>query len=196
MAAPRKPRPVPQELALLYEFVNSLDARRFLQGGVPHVAGDELGTVQALEAWMRHHGLLEIGAKLSRGDHEKAMELRGALRGVLRLAPSDRRAGADGARLNTAAANFSLIVEITEGYGVRLQPRRRSALSGLGAVLAELHHAAEIGNLDRLKMCASDECRWAFYDRSRPGTRRWCSSLLCGNREKTRAYRTRQRVRA
>ena len=32
-----------------------------------------------------------------------------------------------------------------------------------------------------------------FYDRSKPTTRRWCSSLLCGNRQKTRAYRARQR---
>jgi predicted RNA-binding Zn ribbon-like protein len=67
-------------------------------------------------------------------------------------------------------------------------------LSGLGRVLVDLHHAAEIGNLDRLKMCASDECQWVFYDRSKPATRRWCSSTICGNREKTRAYRTRRRV--
>lgn len=194
MAAPRKIPPIPRELALLCEFVNSLDLRQFVQGGVPHVAGDEVASVGALEAWMRGHGLLEIGARLSRGDHEKAMALRGALRGFLRLAPSDRRAGPDTARLNAVAANFPLIVEITEGYGIRLQPQRCGASSGLGRILADLHHAAEIGNLDRLKMCASDECQRVFYDRSKPATRRWCSSALCGNREKTRAYRTRQRV--
>jgi predicted RNA-binding Zn ribbon-like protein len=192
MAAPRKPPPVPQELALLYEFVNSLDVRRFVQGGVPHVAGDDLASVGALEAWMRGHGLLEIGARLSRNDHEKAIALRGALRRFLHLAPSDRRAGAEASGLNAAAANFPLIVE-TGGCGIQLQPQRRDASSGLGRILADLHHAAEIGKLDRLKTCASDQCQWLFYDRSKPATRRWCSSALCGNREKTRAYRTRQR---
>jgi hypothetical protein len=33
--------------------------------------------------------------------------------------------------------------------------------------------------LDRLKMCASEECRWVFYDRSKPGTGRRCASALC-----------------
>jgi hypothetical protein len=189
----RKSSLVPRELALLYEFANSLDVRQFVQGGVPHTAGDGLASVVALEAWMRSHGLLKTGARLGRGDHEKAIELRSALRGFLRLAPSDRHAGADTARLNAAAANFPLIVEIIEGHGVQLEPQWRGALSGLGRIFVDLHHAAEIGNLDRLKACASDECQWVFYDRSKPATRRWCSSTLCGNREKTRAYRNRQR---
>ena len=131
----------------------------------PHTAGDRLASVVALEAWMRNHGLLETGVGLSRGDYEKAMKLRDALQGFLRRAPFDRRAGADATRLNAAAANFPLIVEIIEGHGVQLQPQCRGALSGLGKVLVDLHHAAEIGKLDRLKTCASDECQWVFYDR-------------------------------
>jgi hypothetical protein len=35
----------------------------------------------------------------------------------------------------------------------------------------------------------------SFYDRSKPGNRRWCSSVLCGNREKTRSYRGSGRLR-
>jgi len=30
------------------------------------------------------------------------------------------------------------------------------------------------------------------YDRSKPGNRRWCSSALSGNRDKTRNYRARK----
>ncbi len=76
MAACRKQAPVPRELSLLYEFANSLDERRFVQGGVPHMARDGFASA---------HGLLERGARLGRDDHEKAMELRGALRDFLRL---------------------------------------------------------------------------------------------------------------
>src|SRR5438132_8506810 len=100
MTAPRKPPPVPVELKLPYEFVNSLDMRRFLQDGAPHIAGDEFASVAVLEAWMRSHGLLESGARLSRSDYQKALELRGALRGLLQLALLDRRSGAGTARLN------------------------------------------------------------------------------------------------
>ena len=194
MATTRKKPPVPQEFALLYEFANSLDVRRFVEGGAPHMGRDELATAGALEGWMRDHGLLGKGVRLSRGDHKKALELRGALRGFLQRAPSDRRGAADAAHLNSAAASFPLVVEVSQGLGVRLRPRHRGVLSGLGTILADLLHAAEIGKLDRLKMCASDECQWVFYDRSKPAMRRWCSSMLCGNREKTRAYRSRLRT--
>jgi predicted RNA-binding Zn ribbon-like protein len=196
MAAVRKPPPVPPGFALLYDFANSLDLRRFVQGGVPHTTGDKLAAIENLEEWMRGRELLGNRAKLSRGDHRKALELREALRQFLSLAPPDRREAGAAARLNAAAASFPLTVRVSEAGKLELQPEQRGALSGLGRVLADLQRAAESSNLDRLKMCASDECRWVFFDRSKPSTRRWCSSALCGNRQKTKTYRTRQRQRA
>jgi predicted RNA-binding Zn ribbon-like protein len=195
MAAARKPPPVPQGFARLYDFANSLDLRRFVQGGVPHLSGDKLATIEQLEEWMRGRRLLEKGIRLSRSDHRKVLELREALRQFLRHTPPDRRGSGATAQLNAAAADFPLIVRVSEAGKLELQPARRGALSGLARILADLQLAAENGTLDRLKMCASDECRWVFYDRSKPATRRWCSSALCGNRHKTRTYRTRQRQR-
>src|SRR5215471_7757999 len=49
----------------------------FAQCGVRHAAKDGRASIGALEAWMRSYGLLKTGARLGRGDHEKAMELRG-----------------------------------------------------------------------------------------------------------------------
>jgi predicted RNA-binding Zn ribbon-like protein len=74
--------------------------------------------------------------------------------------------------------------------GLRPVPAR--AMSGLGQVLVELVRLSDDGRLERVKTCDSDECRWVFYDRSKPSNRRWCSSERCGNREKTRTYRKRQ----
>jgi predicted RNA-binding Zn ribbon-like protein len=180
---------VPPDLALLYAFVNSLDLRRFVEAGVPHTTSDRLGSLAGLEAWMRDHQLLSRDARLDRNDHRRAVELRDAIRELLQLAP-DRR-GAERARLSGAAARFPLIVQLSEAGEIRLEPMPGRPIDGLGAILAALCHAAETGRLDRLKMCASDECHWVFYDRSKPGSRRWCSSALCGNRAKTRAYRSR-----
>jgi predicted RNA-binding Zn ribbon-like protein len=42
-------------------------------------------------------------------------------------------------------------------------------------------------------VCAAEDCRWAFYDRSRNRSRTWCSMEECGNRAKARSYRARQR---
>ena len=59
-------------------------------------------------------------------------------------------------------------------------------------MLAAASAAQETGEWDRLKVCLSDECLWAFYDRSRNRSRHWCSMDVCGNRAKTRAYRAKR----
>ncbi|WP_206245675.1 CGNR zinc finger domain-containing protein [Novosphingobium terrae] len=42
----------------------------------------------------------------------------------------------------------------------------------------------------RLRLCASDDCDWAFLDRSRRQNRVWCDMTVCGNRAKAaRHYR-------
>jgi predicted RNA-binding Zn ribbon-like protein len=88
---------------------------------------------------------------------------------------------------------FPLVVAVRDDGGMVLKAAREDALAGLSSVIAELYDGSRNGTLDRLKMCASDECRRVFFDRSKPATRRWCMSSLCGNRMKTRSYRERQR---
>lgn len=41
--------------------------------------------------------------------------------------------------------------------------------------------------LDRLKQCPSDDCRWLFVDRTKNRSRRWCEMTTCGDRAKRRA---------
>ena len=55
-------------------------------------------------------------------------------------------------------------------------------------------HAEHDGTWPRLKICSADTCRYVYYDRSKNGSRRWCSMDVCGNRNKTRAYRDRNRA--
>jgi predicted RNA-binding Zn ribbon-like protein len=39
-----------------------------------------------------------------------------------------------------------------------------------------------------LRQCGDAECGWFFLDTSRNRTRRWCSMLACGNRNKARRF--------
>ena len=48
------------------------------------------------------------------------------------------------------------------------------------------------GTWSRLKACRN--CCWSFYDYSPNRSATWCSMQLCGNRSKTRTYRTRRRA--
>ena len=41
---------------------------------------------------------------------------------------------------------------------------------------------------DRLRQCQDASCGWLFLDRSRNGSRVWCSSADCGNRTRARRH--------
>jgi hypothetical protein len=78
---------VPAELALLYDFLNSLDLRQYTEKGQQHEGHDELGSVGQLEEWMRERGLLEKQAHVSAHAHRMALKLREAIRAYLQLEP-------------------------------------------------------------------------------------------------------------
>ncbi|MDA9476019.1 hypothetical protein XI03_16215 [Bradyrhizobium sp. CCBAU 65884] len=185
---------VPDALANLYDFANTLDVRHFTHFGVEHPESDALGGPKDLADWMRERGLGAKGGHVTPAMFETALRMREALRAYLQCEPSERlRNKSVLGRLNDALAPFPLRVEAHAGRGATLSAAREDALAGLSAIAIELHDATLVGTLDRLKMCASEECRRVFFDRSKPSTRRWCMSTLCGNRMKTRAYRERQR---
>src|ERR687898_229480 len=48
--------------------------------------------------------------------------------------------------------------------------------------------------LGRVKLCAGEGCGWVFLDESRNGSRRWCDSRDCGNRERVRRHLARKRA--
>jgi predicted RNA-binding Zn ribbon-like protein len=183
---------VPEELALLYDFVNTLDRRRYVEQGVAHAGGDEFETPGQMETWMRRRRLLPPAKRIDGHDYRRALDLRNALRSFLQLSPEGRRQDSDAARrLTTASRNFPLTLVVADGGAVTLQAAPGSG--ALGSVLAEVYGLANADRLARLKICASEECRWIFFDRSKPANRHWCSSNLCGNRQKTRTYRRKHR---
>ncbi|MGW8701406.1 CGNR zinc finger domain-containing protein [Streptomyces eurythermus] len=47
--------------------------------------------------------------------------------------------------------------------------------------------------VQRIRRCEGPGCGWFFLDRSRSGTRRWCSSGDCGNRDRARRHYHRSR---
>src|ERR1700677_5054012 len=186
---------VPDELAHLYDFANSLDVRHFTHHGVQHVQGDELAGPRELAVWMSQRGLSSTGTKITPAMFDSALQLRASVRGYLECDPAERRKDNAAVRsLTNTMKLFPLVAEAGDDRSMVLRGARGDALAGLSAVVAEMYDGSIKGTLDRLKMCAAEECRRVFFDRSRPSTRRWCMSTLCGNRIKTRTYRERHRV--
>ena len=185
---------VADALAHLYDFANSLDVRHFVHRGVQHPQSDELAGPRELGVWMGKHGLPKANGKITPAMLETALQLRADVRAFLQCGVAERRRKATGAGpFNRALKQFPLVAEAQGEGGFALRACRDDALAGLSVVVAELYDGSIRGTLDRLKMCAAEECRRVFYDRSKPATRRWCMSTLCGNRIKTRTYRARHR---
>jgi predicted RNA-binding Zn ribbon-like protein len=170
--------PAPGPLALVQEFVNTLDAEE---------DRDLLANRDTFSAWLQEQGLAAAGPPPGERDLAAARELREALRALLAA-----NAGADPDPDATALVN-----RMSSRAPVRLElgPDGAATLSGggvFGAVLAAAGTAMLDGSWTRLKACLDPGCGWAFYDRSRNRSGHWCDTT-CGSRHKVRAYRARQR---
>ena len=171
------PNAAPEPLRLVQQFVNTVDK----------VHGREwLATPEELTEWFAARGVAVEGAGAS--DVRRAQSLRESLRALLYAnngGPLDDGSVAVFNREVVAAR----VVPVLEGETVRLAASRRGVDGALGRVLAVALEAMLAGDWRRLKVCR--HCSWAFYDYSKNRSGAWCSMLLCGNREKTRAYRRR-----
>jgi predicted RNA-binding Zn ribbon-like protein len=61
-----------------------------------------------------------------------------------------------------------------------------------GRVARLVGELIEAGRWSRLRLCANDTCRSAFYDTTRSRTQRWHSYEICGNKQNVAAYRARE----
>ena len=165
------PKAAPAPLRLLQLFVNTADHEN---------GSDWLPDQPALEAWLAEHEL-PGGADL-----REALELREALRALLRANSGEERPAAAVSTVNAAAA--ALAIGLDDQGLVRI-----SAGDALGGIVAVAVTAMLDGTWPRLKVCRN--CGWSFYDYSKNRSASWCSMQLCGNRLKTRAYRRRRAVR-
>jgi predicted RNA-binding Zn ribbon-like protein len=152
-------RPAPDELALVQSFLNT-------RWNLRDERKDETFTSPlGLVDWLASRELIghraRHGHDLDRGEVEAMREAsRGAAIGI-RIEPDGPRFVADGATGLDAA---------------------------LGALFAITATAMIDGSWDKLKACPGRRCGWVFYDHSRNQSARWCSTKVCGNREKSRAY--------
>ena len=134
--------------------------------------------VDWLDDWLTERDLV--------AQRPRAAKLRTALRSLI-LANNGFPLEADTVEVfNRAAARVPLRL------GPDGIPSPAAGGDALDQVVATALGAMLDGTWSRLK--AGRNCRWAFYDYSPPRKATWCSMQLCGNRAKTRAYRSRRKI--
>ena len=173
-------KPTPSELALIEDFVNTVDKE---------TGEEELGTPEALTAWLSARGLSE--ATFSHDDLARAAALREDLRALLLANNGEELDPAVPQALSAAADRARLTVALDADGRASVTPTAGGIDRVAGQLLAIIAHAQAEGTWDRLKACPWHTCQVAFYDHSRNQSRTWCSMAVCGNRAKAQAYRRR-----
>jgi predicted RNA-binding Zn ribbon-like protein len=137
--------------------------------------------------------LLDANAAVTAADHARALAVREALR-ELTAANAGLQHDPEAPSIVNAAARRARLAPILTAPGqARLTPAASGIDAALGQIIAAMHAAIADHTWPRLKACERDSCRWAFYDRSKNQTSRWCATTVCGAREKNkRAYRRRR----
>jgi predicted RNA-binding Zn ribbon-like protein len=168
------------DLGLVQAFVNTLD----MEPG-----SEELEDPRSLHDWLVSKGLMEGAQSVGDPDLKHAIALREAMRSVIGGNSGLRIYPIDLATLNEAATASRLRMKFGADGHARLEPEAVGAVGAMGRLVASLYAAMQTEEWDRLKLCGSGTCRWAFYDRSKNHSSRWCTMASCGNREKARRFR-------
>jgi predicted RNA-binding Zn ribbon-like protein len=185
--SPGKGAGTPAYADLLCAFANTLDVDADAE--IP----DALTDAAALTEWLRSRELLGPDERADEDDLDVARTLRSGLRAaMLRHHEVDHPSTVT--ELDATANRLPLRI-VFDGTRPRLSPAVGGARGGLARLLVAVADAESDDAWVRLKVCVADDCQWAFYDTSKNRSRHWCSMGVCGNRQKTRTYRARQRAK-
>jgi predicted RNA-binding Zn ribbon-like protein len=168
------------ELGLVQAFVNTLDLQ-------PRT--EELADPNRLKSWLVARDLMDDAQPVDESDLKHAIALREAMRAVIGGNSGQRIYPVDVATLNEAATASRLRMRFGADGKARLEPDAVGAVGAMGRLVASLYSAMQDEEWERLKLCNSGTCRWAFFDRSKNQSSRWCTMATCGNRAKARRFR-------
>ncbi len=156
---------------------------------------NEIGDAADLDRWRTRHGL---PGPVTEEAYRRALRLREALRSLALVnngGPAEPHAVA---LVNAEIEACGLRPEIgADGASLRVRrpddAKDRPGDRLLGAVLGAVADAMTGGSWPRMKVCAADDCNYAFYDHTRNRSGRWCDVAGCGANARMRAYRRRRR---
>lgn len=177
-----------EHAALVCDFVNS---REMEDDGT---VVEHLNSAADLARWLTEHDLVPATPRAGLADLELARRLREGLREA--LSSHDTRHATEGSVSDCLPAKVTneLPLHLTVHDGApRLVPAVSGVRGGLAEILVAVAGSVSDGSWPRVKICAADDCAWAFVDGSKNRSRTWCDMDVCGNRAKTRAYRARHR---
>lgn len=177
-------KPAPGPLRLVQGLINTIE--------MPD-GDDRLADPDDAAPWLRSNGLLGPRSTLTAPDLDLLRGVREGLRAMLiHNSGGPEPTAADTAALRSLTSEGTVRVTL-DGDAVGLAAAADSVPARALQLLVAVRDAQRDGSWRRLKACGNDECRWAFYDRSRNSAGAWCTMASCGNKLKNRDFRARHR---
>ncbi|MEU1791339.1 CGNR zinc finger domain-containing protein [Streptomyces sparsogenes] len=175
-----------------------LDLVATVGGRLSETPVERLDGVEPLKAWLVGAGLVPRDTALDVVDGSWLARFRAArdlLHRIVHTEVEGRAAGADLERVNALASTAPPAVRAVRGADGTLV-RALAATPDCGALLAQVARDAVELLTDpvargQLRQCEGETCSLLYLDTSRGRRRRWCSSEVCGNRERVARHRRR-----
>jgi predicted RNA-binding Zn ribbon-like protein len=153
---------------------------------------EEWGNPEQLRAWLLQRNLLTEEQNVTQSDYHRMLEVRAAIRGLLRINNEGSIDPTHVDTLNHLAKRTPLQISFQPDGQTTLT----SELDGIDSVISILFiavfNAMANGSWSRLKICHNERCQKVFYDVSKNRSGTWCMMAKCGSRAKARAYQQRR----
>jgi predicted RNA-binding Zn ribbon-like protein len=188
-----RPEPSP-DAELFIDLANTLH----FPDGAPE---DRVATPEALRAWLADRSLASPDAPLASVERvlPAFRDLRALIHDVTeRLVADGRPSRRQVQRLNRVmrdGLHYHRLEPSSDGSRFTVGQVGDELDQARSAIAGSLAHYLADHDVARLRICAADDCRWRFVDRSPTGRRVWCDMRTCGNRAKVARHRERQRSR-
>ncbi|MBI3216823.1 MAG: CGNR zinc finger domain-containing protein [Mycobacterium sp.] len=179
-------KPAPGALRRVQAFINTVDR----ESGT-----DRLAHHADARPWLEDAELLAPAAPLTDNDLATIVAVREALRAMtVQNSGGPVPAESELAALRAVLASSTARAILDDDGTLRMASVGDSPQARLLDLLLVVRDAQADGSWSHLKACGNDECRWAFYDRSRNHGGTWCDMSTCGNKLKNREFRARKKI--
>ncbi|WP_460666093.1 CGNR zinc finger domain-containing protein [Kribbella swartbergensis] len=150
---------------------------------------DRIADPVNLRRWLTAGGL-EPPARVTRAQRDQLVRCREDAYAVLH----PLAVGAEPAARDLAVLRDLIEDAVRDAWLVSARPLTWRATTVVDRLRLAVWRLFEDEDLSRLRQCDDDDCGWLFLDRTRNGSRRWCSSADCGNRARARRHYQRRRA--
>lgn len=166
-----------------------------------HQRDEHLANPSDAAMWFLEQDLVhpDTGLLITEPDLARIRRVRSALREVVDAVVEGRKPEPDAVHLVNATLEMRRPTRLElDGSALRIGHRHADTpVDDALALIAEaIIEELATGRPERLRVCANDRCRWAFFDSSPTGRRRWCDMRSCGNQAKAARYRARLKEEA